>query len=215
VRRMFVAVVVLVLAAMPVGAWASSSLLGPSGLILIPTADTLGTSQFNVGGSWFSSDSVDQNVLYANIGLLPGLEIGAARVDNEDAGVETILNAKFRLPQPMPVKLSLAVGVIDLTDQIDTTPYVVASHTVGAGLVGGVGSWSNLRVHLGVGGGEIGNVFGGLSANYGTSTLIAEYDGSNLNLGVKLPVAPKLEVTAATVDAFGDFAIGLSFSSPW
>ena len=219
---LFAAVVVLALSALPVGAWASPSLLGPTGLIFIPTANTLGMTEFNVGERGSRRAGVDENALFANVGVFPGLEVGATRVKLEGAPAETMVNAKYCV-SPLgpasvaaaPLRLSFAVGVIDLTNQIDETPYIVASHTLGAGLLPPVGPFSNPQVHVGYGSGQLDGLFGGFSMNYHRSTLMAEYDGRDVNFGAKIPLASKLEVTAAALNGLNDYAVGLSFSSPW
>ncbi len=213
--RTLVVLVVLLLVAMGGSAWASASLLGPTGLILTPTAESLGTAQFNLGASAFFFEGADENAIYGNAGLISGLEVGATRVKVEDVDAETLLNAKLRLPQPLPVGLSLAVGVIDITDQVDSTPYLVASHTIGAGLIPPVGPLSNPQVHLGIASGIIDGLFGGVSVNYDRTQLMAEYDGDNVNFGARFPLLDKLELQAAALDGFDDFAVGLTFTSPW
>lgn len=215
-KRCAIVVAVLVLAAMPVAAWASSSLLGPTGLLLIPTAEALGMSQWNVGGSLLTDDAADVTALYANVGLWKGLEIGASWLKPEGADAETFVNAKLALPQPLPLKLSVAVGVMDLTDQVDSTPYVVFSHTLGGGLIMRKGALSSPQVHVGLGGGQLDGLFGGVSAKVGDRIdVMAEYDGTNLNLGAKMPLSANLSVTAAALDGLGDFGVGVSFGSPW
>jgi hypothetical protein len=209
-------IAVLVVAAGPTAAWGSSSLLGPTGLLLIPTADSLGATQWNVGGSWLTSDTEDVAALYANVGLgIKGLEVGASWVNPEDADAEVLVNAKFLLPQPVPLKLSLAVGVIDITDQVDSTPYVVFSHMIGGGVVLREGAFSAPQVHVGIGGGQLDGIFGGISAKLSDRfDVMAEYDGDNLNLGAKLPLSANVQVTAAALDGLDDFGVGVSLSSP-
>jgi hypothetical protein len=202
--------------ALSTGALGSASVLGPTGLLLIPTADSLGMAQWNVGGSVLSEDGLDLTALYANYGVSNGLEIGAARVSPEHESSETILNAKFRLPQPVPVKLDLAVGMADITDEFERTTYLVASHTFGAGLIPKNNLMNAPRLHLGIGNGRLDGLFGGVSATLVNRVdVMAEYDGSHFNLGARLPLAHHLDVTAAGLDGLSDFGVGLTLSSPW
>jgi len=216
-RRLATVVAVLaVVAAGPTAAWSSSSLLGPTGLLLTPTAEVLGMSQWNAGGALLADDAEDVTALYANVGLFKGLEVGASRVKPEGGGAETFVNAKFLLPQPIPLKLSLAVGVVDITDQVDSTPYVVFSHMIGGGLILQQGAFSSPQVHVGIGGGQLDGIFGGISAKLKDRIdVMAEYDGDDIKLGAKFPLSANVQVTAAALDGLDDFGVGVSLSSPW
>ena len=215
-RRLLLGVAVLALMAVAAVASADPSLIGPTGLVTVPTADTLGLLQWNVGASNAWTDSgPDESVIYANLGLLPRLEVGFARLEPEDADAETVLNAKFRVIS-LPGKVSLAVGAIDLTDQIDQSVYAVVSHDLGAGIVSPKGQFTKPRLHVGVGGGQFDGIFGGVSVTVGgKADVMAEYDGDDVNVGVRWPIIPKVLVTAAALDGFSDLALGLCLKSPW
>jgi hypothetical protein len=197
-------------------AYADSSLLGPTGLVTVPTAETLGILQWNVGGaSVWAGSGPDESVVYANIGLLPRLEVGFARIEPEDGDAETLLNAKLRIVG-LPGKVTLAVGAVDLTDQIDRSAYVVLTHDLGAGIISPKGQFTKPQVHVGVGGGQFDGIFGGVSLTVsGKADVMAEYDGEDVNVGVRWPIIPKVSLTAAALDGFDDLALGLSLKSPW
>jgi len=91
VRRFLVAVVLVCLIAGGASAWADPSLVGPTGLLRIPTAQSLGMLQWTAGASqvWAASGP-DESYVYANVGLLPKLEIGATRQEFEDQQAETV-----------------------------------------------------------------------------------------------------------------------------
>jgi hypothetical protein len=216
VIRSITVIAVLALIAVPGGAWAGPSLVGPTGLLLVPTADVLGMSQWNAGGSavWRDNDA-DVTVLYANVGLLPRLEVGFSHEDVRGAETETVVNAKYHV-LGLPAQVSVAVGGMDLTDQIDRSAYAVASHDLGAGILNPRGLLTNPRVHAGVGSGRFDDIFAGFSVTVSDRAhVLAEYDGDDVNLGVRWPVLEKVEVTAALVNGIDDFAAGLSVSSPW
>jgi len=217
VRRALLGVVVLLLLTLCASAWASSSLLGPTGLLAIPSADVVGMARFSVGLTATSvEEGTDETILHGTVGLLPDLEVGFARYDPEQGQSETILNGKLRLLGPLPGKVSVAAGVDDLSDQLDRSVYVVASHTLGAGVVTGLGPMALPQVHVGIGGGRFDGLFAGISTTLEQRvSLLAEYDGDDLNLGARLPVAPQLEGTVAVVNGLDDIGLGLSFSSPW
>jgi len=71
VRRFLVAVVLVCLIACGASAWADPSLVGPTGLLRIPTAQSLGMLQWTAGASqvWAASGP-DESYVYANVGLL-------------------------------------------------------------------------------------------------------------------------------------------------
>ena len=196
---------------------AQPSLIGPTGLVLTPTAETLGTAQWNAGATniWTDSGS-DESFIYANLGLLPRLEIGFTREELAEEAAETLLNAKLKIVGPLPGKLTLAAGGFDLTDQIDQSVYVVGTHDLGAGIISPHGQLTHPQVHVGLGSGRLEGLFGGVSVTYNAKTdLMAEYDGAGVNVGVRWALHPNFSVTAASLDGLGDFAANASVSSPW
>ena len=216
VRRFLVVLALVSLIAGGASAWADTSLVGPTGLLRIPTADTLGMLQWNAGATqvWAGSGP-DESYVYANIGLLPKLEIGATRLEFEDSEAETILNAKYRF-LGLPGQITLAAGIIDITDQIDQSAYAVVSHELGAGLVSPQGQFTMPVLHVGIGSGSFDGLFGGLSVTVGgKADVMAEYDGQEFNFGARFPLIPKVSVTAATLDGLDDFSLGVSAHSPW
>lgn len=215
-RRLLLGVTVFALMVGGAAAWADPSLVGPTGLVTVPTADTLGILQWNVGGANVWADGgPDESVVYANIGLLPRLEVGFSRIEPEDGDAETLLNAKLRI-LGLPGKVTLAVGAVDLTDQIDQSGYVVLTHDLGAGIISPKGQFAKPQVHVGVGGGQFDGLFGGVSLTVsGKADVMAEYDGEDVNVGVRWPIIPKVSLTAAALDGFDDLALGLSLKSPW
>ncbi len=174
-------------------------------------------TQWNVGATALWVEEGDNvNVVYANAGLLPRLEIGVAREDFEEGEAETLVNAKLGLLHPIPGKISLAVGMIDITDQIDRSAYAVLSHTLGAGLLMRRGTVTSPRLHVGIGGGRFDGLFGGLSATVdGRVQVLAEYDGDDVNLAATWPVATNLTGTVAVLNGLDDLGAGLALSSPW
>jgi hypothetical protein len=212
-----IGVAVLLTVTLGASAWASPSLLGPTGLLRVPNADVLGMPQFAVGVTGVAADEEgDRTILYGTVGLLPNLELGVARYDIEGAEAETTLNGKLRVLGPLPGEVTLAVGMDDITDQLERSVYVVASHTLGAGVITRLGQVTSPQVHVGVGGGRLDGLFAGLSTTVARRVaLMAEYDGDDVSLGARLPVAPRLEGTVAALDGLEEVALGLSFSSPW
>lgn len=196
---------------------AAPSLLGPTGMILTPTASTVGMAEFDLGVSGIRSDDApDETIVYGNVGPVPGLEVGVSQDKRQHAEGETLLNAKLRLFQPPLGKLTLSAGMIDIADQIDRTSYVVLSHVIGAGVITRVGPITLPQVHIGIGNGRLDRVFGGVSTVVDRRVeVMAEYDGHHVNLGARVPLALRFSATVAGLDGLSDLAAGLSFSSPW
>lgn len=210
-------VAIFLLLALPAAASAAPSLLGPTGLLLIPSADTLGLTRWNLGavGIW-SNDDPNRSLLSANVGLLPGLEVGFTREKSESAEAETLLNAKLRLFQPPLGRTTVSAGIVDITDQLDRSPYLVLTHTLGAGVLTRVGPVTLPQLHVGVGGGRFDGLFAGVSTTVNRRiTLIAEYDSEDINIGARIPLAANLEATVAVLDGCDDLGAQVSFSSPW
>jgi hypothetical protein len=217
VRRLLIAVVVILLIALASAAWAQPSLIGPSGLMRTPTAGTLDALQFNVGVSNMWADGgPDESYVYANVGLTSRLELGITRAELEDVEAETLLNVKFRFLGPIPGKLTLAAGATDITDQVDQSAYVVLTHEIGAGAISSGEPFTHPQVHFGAGSGQLDGLFGGLSVTYaGKTDLMLEYDGSDVNMGLRHVVLPRLSLAAAALGTFDDLALGLYLASPW
>lgn len=216
-RRLAPTMALALALAFPVAAAAAPSLLGPTGLMLIPSADTLGMTRWNVSiaGTWADGEP-NATIISANVGLLPGLEAGFARAEPEDAEAETLLNAKVRVLQPPVGRITVSAGMIDITDQVDRSAYVVLSHTLGAGVLTRVGPVTLPQIHVGVGGGRLDGLFAGVTTTVGSRIgLMAEYDSEDINLGARIALAANLEGTVAILDGMESVAAQLSFSSPW
>lgn len=216
VRQIIIGLLVVASLALGGAAWGDASLFGPTGLLAIPTAELLGMTQWNVGASAIWIGDNDADVLYGNMGLLPRLEVGVARTDFDQGEAETLVNAKLGLLHAVPGEVSLAVGVVDLTDQMDRSVYVVLSHTLGAGVLMRKGTVTSPQVHVGIGGGRFDGLFAGLSATVEERVkVMAEYDGDDINLGATWPLAPNLTGTLAVLNGLDDLGAGLTLSSPW
>ncbi|MHB9037527.1 MAG: YjbH domain-containing protein, partial [Armatimonadota bacterium] len=134
---------IFVLAAVSSQVTASPAYFGYTGLMMTPTADTLKTGGFDAGAVFLGGDN-DTTFWSANIGLLDSLEVGAAMVSPEHGDSNGIINAKFGLMKETEATPALAIGVSDLTDQLDSTPYVVASKSL---QLKGQSRWSP-RLHV-------------------------------------------------------------------
>ena len=192
---------------------AAPSFLGFTGLLRVPTADTLNLNEFNV--AWFNVDLAggNENAYAANMGLRDGLEVGVLRSRVERAEGETMLNVKYRIQPETPAHAGLAVGVFDPTNEVESTAYFVASKAITkTGAVFG-DTVTAVRVHVGAGGGALDGVFAGASAVVGKRLLLAaEYDTHDVNLGGGLDFGGGVRGHVAWLNQLQDLGVGLSYN---
>lgn len=199
--------------AVGVPAMAAPSFYGYTGLVTIPTADALDEGQYSIGAFALDvEEGVDSNVYTANLGLAEALELGFARLKTEGAPGETIISAKYRFFRETAEHPAIAAGVIDFTDEIDSTSYIVASKSIRWRGETTFGEITAPRVHIGAAGGQIDGLFAGFSAAFGNRLLLmAEYDSQDVNFGARLAISDALRIHAALLDA-DNLGLGISFS---
>lgn len=194
---------------------AEPALRGYSGLLLAPTADTLNRNQYSV--SLNSSEVTDfaDRAYILNYGLADDIEGGLLSLHPEHGDIETLINLKHRFERGDSRRASLAVGVADLTDEIDTSVYVVATKQLGQpmGTISGR-PVHMLRVHAGIGSGMLNDFFFGAEARLGhRMTLMAEHVNDQINLGTRLRLWRNFTMDAGLMD-MDDLAISLSYNYP-
>ena len=207
------AIVILLALALVQSVAAAPSFLGFTGLLNVPTADTLNRNEFNL--AWFNIDVAggNQNEYVGNIGLRDGLELGVLRSGVEHGEHETMINAKYRIQPETPKQAALAVGVLDPTDEVQSTVYVVASKMVASRAKVFGDEVTGVRAHIGVGGGRFDGVFAGLSAVLGERLLLAaEWDTNDVNLGARLNLGYGIRAHAAWFDELGHLGVGVSYN---
>jgi len=184
---------------------ATPAYFGYTGLMMTPTADTLKTGGVDFGAVFLNTNN-NTSFLSGNVGLLDSLEVGAALVSPERGNSNGIINAKFSLFKETMATPALAIGISDLTDQFDSTPYVVVSKSLP--LKGQI--LGSPRFDLGVGGGRLNGVFAGLSTKISDRMqLMVEYDTNDVNFGVQFAAAQGLRLHAGLV---GGDSLGLGMS---
>jgi hypothetical protein len=209
-RNMFGILFCLILVAAPAGA--GPSFQGYSGLINIPTADSLDAGEYNFAGFLVEGDK-NAAVGAANAGLLAGLEMGVTYEKKEGERGETLINGKYNFMSEGLVLPEMAVGVADISDQLDMSPYFVMSKSITGPLNVLHKEIINPRLHLGVGSGRFDGVFGGVSVGLGKiASLMAEYDSKKMNAGLRFTVSPSVQLHIAGMNDFKDFAVGLSYN---
>ncbi len=215
-RNVLTALFVLgVVLALSTSSSALPSFRGYTGLLLIPTADALDRGEWNVG---LFSEDVSENVTsyIATYGLDEGLEVGINSfepIDNGDR--ETLFSGKYRFLTETDDRPAVAAGIIDLTDEVETTAYIVASKAIDTPLGVYNGEIINPRVHIGFGAGQFSSLFVGISTYLGNRLqVMTEWDSDNWHAGAKLRVTPGLTVHAGFFDISEgtEFGLGASFS---
>lgn len=188
---------------------ATPAYFGYTGLMMTPTADTLKASGVDLGAVFLSDDHNDNTFWSANIGLLSSLEVGAAVVSPEHGDSKGIINAKFGFLKETMATPALAIGMSDLTDQLDSTPYIVMSKSLS---LKGQSLWEP-RLDIGVGGGRLNGVFAGLSAKVtDRMQLMLEYDTNDVNFGLQFASAHGLRLHAGLVGG-DNLGLGMSYNA--
>lgn len=210
----------LALMAAAVGsAQASPSFRGYSGLVVVPTADTLNMGEFSFGAMAEDVGDFDASDLFVNYGPADNLEIGFNSISL--SGVddrETIINTKYRFLTESETKPGIAFGLIDLTNEIEATGYMVASKSLARGVSIFDNDITNMRGHIGFGGGRLDGLFLGLSAFVGNRVMFSlEWDSKDTNLGFRFTPVRGLRLHAALFDVGGrdDFGLGISFTQAY
>ena len=172
--------------------YASPSIFGPNGLLLTPSADTPGMADVQLG-TWWAGDLA--NSVSLTSGESSGFESTAAWVDLKGQGSEEVFSGKWRFRNNSFTQPAFAVGLIDITNQLDRTPYVVVQkgfHLAGNGLMAMVGYAQPDTL--------LDGLFAGAEVTLGDKyKAIAEYDGDGVNGGVRFPLSDHIEITAGMV----------------
>ncbi len=194
---------------------AEPALRGYSGLLLAPTADSLNRNQYNVSLNSSEVTDFEDRSYILNYGLADDIEGGLLWFHPEHGPTETLINIKHRFERGTSRQASLAVGVADLTDQLDTSVYVVATKEIGEP-VGSIGGHPvhMLRVHGGIGSGMFDDFFFGAEARLAERlTLMAEHVNDQINVGARLRLWRNFTVDAGWLDA-DDLAVALTYNYP-
>lgn len=169
---------------------AAPSLAGSTGMIDNPSADVLREGQLSAG--YYHGVEGNQFAFAAHVA--PQTEIGAV-VFPAQGGEHVGLNAKFSLRQERVNTPAVAVGVEDIAGYRDTSWYAVASKSLPFGI----------RLHAGVGSGRFNGLFGGVEKQLNSlsvlpgkylpsAALMAEFDGRQMNYGLRFAVAPGVKL---------------------
>jgi len=206
--------VVGLLAASVAPGMAAPAFPGFTGLLLIPTADVLTQGDWNAAIFAINlEEGADANNYCANLGVASTLEVGFVRVKPEDDSGDTLLSAKYQFLAETAASPAVAVGIYDLTDEVDATVYVVASKAFGQCYQTHFGEITSPRFHVGVGGGQLSSFFGGASAALGDRLLLmVEYDSDDINAGARFALNDEWRAHFGFLNGFDDVGLGVSYN---
>ncbi|CUH94540.1 putative secreted protein [Propionispora sp. 2/2-37] len=184
---------------------AAPSLQGATGLIAIPSADVLGSGQAAAG--YYHIGPHDHGVLTFHAAA--GMEVGAAYSEQGPGGMR--LQAKVSLLPEAMLTPAVALGVEDITGEQQRSWYAVASKSLPDGI----------RLHIGAGNGRFDGLFAGVEKRlkrvsvlpgktFPAAALMAEYDGSSMNVGIRFMVNPAVKIDTGWRDHHTYF--GLSYT---
>lgn len=189
-------------------AWAAPSINGSTGEIDTPNAYTLPAGGFSLG--YYDLHGARTGSVI--IGVAPRLEVGVNgyRLDGGHS-TDNMVNAKISLLPETLVTPGVAVGVEDIADQQQRTTYAAVSKGLPFGF----------RVNAGVGNGRYDGAFASVEKTFNpigitgdnifpATTLIAEYDGRDMNYGARVSIVPGLKMDAGWRDH--DFYWGASYT---
>lgn len=188
---------------------AAPSMNGYTGLLAVPTADSLRPSEV-AAGAYVLNQTAGRHTTYLGcFGASKGLEVGLTNVRFKVGPRETMLFAKYTFLSREDGKISVAAGIYDPTNEVESTAYFVASRSLkmrGTKVV-------NPRVHLGAGGGLLDGVFAGFSLDVGRNlTAMLEFDGDKINGGARLYIMG-LNLTAGWLDGLRRAVFGITYAT--
>ncbi|NDC82129.1 hypothetical protein EB093_00485 [bacterium] len=196
---------------------ADPTFYGPSGLITMPTAESLEYQQFNVAYDFRGASTTQQGFFKFNMGMFKNVELGVIGGAVPTEGV--FINVKyFLLSDASRYPLSFAVGLQNAASQSDTSVYLVMSKKFQGGL----------------------NVHGGFNATFSTEldpsvmagieylvndhmSFLADVSGKRrqytLNGGLRFAIYPDLSLRVSildigrqTTDGGTYYAVGLAYN---
>ena len=190
-------------------ALAAPAVNGPTGLINSPTADVLRLEQFSIGYYQLK----DSRVGTFTTNVAKNVEVGVSAFHYESHQNKNYSHIKFALAPEQILTPGFALGVEGIADHEKPSLYAVASKALPFGF----------RIHAGIGNGRFGGMFASIEKTinpvsirssknaFPTTTLIAEYDGKNMNYAARLAVATglKLDIGLRNHDGYA----GISFTN--
>jgi hypothetical protein len=182
--------------------FAAPSMFGPTGMIVVPSADSLGGGEFDLALHHFS----ETNILSFSMGVADGFEVGLSAWNRGDS---TTTNGflKYTIVPERSSQIGLAVG--GRASSNHNSFFVVGSKYL---------QEIGFRGHLGLDTRGDGTFFMGLSKAlpsqkaFPKPIVMAEFYGGDLNLGLRMLVTREVNLDLSLLD-LNTLQIGLSFHS--
>ncbi|MDI7247459.1 MAG: YjbH domain-containing protein [Bacillota bacterium] len=199
-------IAVLLVAAAVAGprSYASTTYTGETGLLLAPSADTLGTNSLAITYGHLRL----VNIVSVGVGLTPNFEIGVGSAGFGEGSGSAYPLLKLRLVGESRDMPAVAVGLED------KALYVAASKRLSA---------RGARAHVGFGSGRFDGLFAGVdlvlnpvsisnggASGFPVTTLMGEYVGGGFNVGARFDIARGLAVNLGLLD-MDSLSAGVSF----
>ncbi|NMC32243.1 MAG: YjbH domain-containing protein [Veillonellaceae bacterium] len=193
-------------------AFAAPSTSGATGLIRIPTADSLRPGHFSAGYFYWQ----DHSTAVAAAGLPAGLEVSAAAPWYKGATGNWTVNAKVALTQEGLLLPAIAIGAEDIGEQNQRSYYAAVSKALPFGF----------RIHVGAGTGRFKGMFGAVEkvlnptslrkkrpGGFPVTSLIVEMDGQKMNYGARMSLMHGVRLDAGWLGREQRVYLGLTYTN--
>ena len=190
---------------------AAPSMTGSTGMIRVPTADSMRLGQFSAG--YFYWNEHGSGVVA--VGLPRGVEISAAVRRNAGDTDTAIYNVKFNLNQEALLYPAVAIGIEDIDGRDRRSVYGVLSKALPYGF----------RIHIGTGTGRFEGMIASLEkvlnpvsirkkhSGFPVTSLIVEMDGYKMNYAARMRLAQGLRLDAGWLGKEERVYCGLTFTN--
>lgn len=197
---------------------AAPTINGPTGLIMVPTAESLQYKEMNVALDYKLSNTTQQHFLKFNFGEFKGVELGIVGGSVPTEGV--FVNAKYYLMSDNTrFPLSIAIGAENLGSKRNTGVYMVASKKFQGGVNGHFGFYAGFEENNELDPSIMGGVEWILDNRI---SLLADLVGKRrkytLNGGLRFAIYPDFHLRAAILDMGNNaqenfYTLGLSYNA--
>lgn len=179
---------------------AEPSLQGYTGMLIAPTAETLGEGDYHFGMSTSETGNWENYNFYGTFGLADDTEVGVTMWRPKGAGDNTYLHIKRGIDIEGDARV--ATGVFDLTGEEDTTVYAVATWVQGRH----VGFHDDqeirfLNLHAGFAAGRFNDIFGGVEFLFGPEArIMVEWIDNEFNIGARFRPFEQFNIDVGLTD---------------